>query len=108
MHNQTINEGKNIAIISYLFWLGLIIAIFINNNNKNPFTSFHIRQSFGILIINLFSGLAYRFFHPLLGSILGVVSLILLILGIISAYNGEEKEVPFVGSLFQDIFKGIS
>lgn len=108
MQNQTIQNGKTMAIIAYVFWLGLILAIFINNKDKNSFTSFHIRQSFGILLINLAAGFAYNYIGFFLGSILAFISILLWALGIFSAFKGEAKEVPLLGNLFQDLFKGIS
>lgn len=108
MQNQTVQEGKTMAIISYIFWLGLVIAIFMNNKDKNTFTSFHIRQSFGILLFNLAAGFAFNYIHPFFGGIIAVTSVILWILGLLSALKGDEKEVPFLGKLFQDLFKGLS
>lgn len=108
MQNQTVQEGKTMAIISYIFWLGLIIAIFMNNKDKNTFTSFHIRQSFGILLLNLAAGFGYNYIHPFFGSVILIITVILWALGILSAFNGDQKEVPLLGKLFQDLFKGLS
>lgn len=36
-------QGKNIAIISYLTVIGLVLAFVMNNEKKEPFASFHIR-----------------------------------------------------------------
>lgn len=108
MQNQTVKEGKTMAIISYIFWLGLFLAVFMNNKDKNTFTSFHIRQSFGILLLNLGAGFAFQFINYTFGSLVAAISLVLWILGLISAAKGEEKEVPLLGKLFQDLFKGLS
>jgi len=108
MQNQTVQEGKTMAVISYVFWLGLIIAIYMNNKDKNPFTSFHIRQSFGILLLNLAAGFAFQYMNHTLGFIIAVTTVILWILGSFAALKGEEKEVPLFGKLFQDLFKGLS
>ena len=35
MENQTVNDGKTIAIISYLWWIGLIIAFISNWYKRN-------------------------------------------------------------------------
>ena len=45
-----IEQGKQTAIVSYLTIIGTIIAIFMNNETKNSFASFHIRQALGIFI----------------------------------------------------------
>lgn len=108
MQNQTVQNGKNMAIVSYIFWLGLFLAIFINNKNKNTFTSFHVRQSFGILLVNLAAGFAYNYIGAFFGSILAFISIFLWVLGVFSAFKGEAKEVPLIGNLFQDLFKGLS
>ena len=39
------SEGKNIAIISYITIIGLIIAFVMNNDKKDAFASYHIKQS---------------------------------------------------------------
>lgn len=44
------------------------------------------------------------------GKTIGIVSYITLIgwiIGLVSAVNGEEKPVPFVGGYFQEWFKGL-
>ena len=49
MASQNTDNGKNTAIISYLTIIGTIIAIILNNDKKNDFASFHIRQALGYL-----------------------------------------------------------
>ena len=48
MDSYTVKEGKTIAIISYITWIGLLIAFFMHNEKRNAFAAFHIRQSIGI------------------------------------------------------------
>lgn len=108
MENYTVKEGKSTAIIAYLWWVGLIIAIIKNNKIKNSFASFHIRQMIGLLLFSLAAGLAYKFFGRSIGYILNVGLFVLWIIGLIGAFNGEEKRVPLVGDLFQEWFKSIT
>ncbi|MCI2227872.1 hypothetical protein MC378_01750 [Polaribacter sp. MSW13] len=106
MENQTVNEGKAFAIISHLWLIGLIIAIFLNNSKKNSFTSFYIKQSIGInllLIINKW--LVYDMIGSFIGWAFGVVIFILWLISIIGALQGEEKTIPVIGGHFQDWFK---
>ena len=49
-------DGKLAAIIAHLFFLGPIVAFFINDEQKDPFGSFYIRQNVGITIIFLLIG----------------------------------------------------
>ena len=51
MNQQTIKEGKTLAIVCYFTFVGALIAIFLNLEKKNPFTSFHVRQMVGLIIM---------------------------------------------------------
>ena len=108
MENQTVHEGKSIAIISYFWWIGLIIAFVMNNNKKNSFASFHIRQMLGLLLLNIAVSIIFRYSDSSIGYILGLGTFVLWIIGFIGAFQGEEKRVPLFGDLFQDWFKGIA
>ncbi len=108
MNNQDVHEGKSIAIISYFWWIGLIIAFIMNINKKNTFASFHIRQMLGLLLLNISVNLVYKFVDDSIGIILGVGIFVLWIIGFLGAYKGEEKHVPLFGELFQNWFKGIA
>lgn len=107
MENQTVNEGKSMAIISYFWWIGLIIAFIMNNTKKNTFASFHIRQMVGLLLLNVGVSIIYKYAGPTVGMVLGIGTFVLWLIGIIGAFQGEEKRVPLLGDLFQDWFKTI-
>ena len=104
-----IEEGKTIAIIAYITIVGLLIAFIMNNNKKNAFAAYHLRQSLGLGI----TGLALSIINviPILGwivSILGTIFLIVVwVMGLMSALNGKEKPVPVLGEKFQEWFKNI-
>ncbi|WP_298367111.1 hypothetical protein [uncultured Lutibacter sp.] len=107
MENQTVNEGKTMAIISYFWWIGLIIAFIMNNSKKNTFASFHIRQMLGLLLLNVAVSLSYKFLGSSIGMILGLGTFVLWVIGLIGAFQGEEKRIPLLGDMFQDWFKSI-
>ncbi|WP_299063801.1 hypothetical protein [uncultured Polaribacter sp.] len=108
MKNQTVEKGKIIAIISYLPFVGFIIALLMNISSKNSFASFHIRQALGL---GIFAFLNKYVIGKILGENLGMGILIFLailwIIGLIGAIKGEEKSTPLLGGLFQEWFKGI-
>ena len=111
-NSNTIEEGKTIAIISYVTLIGLIIAIVMNNDKKNSFASYHIRQSIGIIVLYILLGiffyiLAFIVYIPFLSTILYIGVFVLWILGILAAVQGETKPVPLVGEKFQEWFKNI-
>ena len=101
------NEDKTAAIISYFWWIGLLIAFIMNNNRKSFFTSFHIRQSIGISIISFVLGIFAKFGIELFANILFLGLFVLWAIGLLSAIKGEEKPIPIFGDLFQDWFKSI-
>lgn len=106
---NNVEEGRNIAIISYLTVVGLVLAFFLNKEKNNELAKFHIRQNLGLLAIGFATGLVK--FIPFAGNIvsmiIGTILFFLWIIGLFGAVNREEKEVPFVGSLFQRWFSSI-
>lgn len=101
-------SGKTAAVVAYLTIIGTIIAYFINNDSKNPFASFHIRQALGIHITFYMLGLVISWFDSWLIS--GAFYLFIIVLwgyGFITAIQGEMKEVPLVGSMYQKWFSTI-
>ena len=107
MENETVNQGKTIAIISYITFVGTIIAYFMNNTQKNSFASFHIRQMIGLALFGLVNQIAITKINGTLGIVVAVLLFVLWIIGFIGAVKGEEKSVPVVGDQFQEWFKNI-
>ncbi len=108
MVEQGIQDGKNIAIISYLTIFGTIIALFMNNVKKNSFASFHIRQAFGLWLTFFILGYVISSFDSwLITFCFWMFFGVLFIYGFINAIGGKEQEVPLVGSFFQKIFASI-
>lgn len=109
MNNQTVNEGKTTAIISYITWIGTLIAFIMNNDKRNSFAAFHIRQMIGITIFSLANTFIIARYGGIWASgVIGIVLFVLWIIGFIGAIQGEEKKIPLVGDLFQDWFKEIA
>ncbi len=81
MDERTVKEGKTYAIIAYITVFGTIIAFFMNQESKNPFTAFHVRQGLGIWLVYTY--------------------------GILGAATGKEHKLPLVGDLFQRAFQSL-
>lgn len=108
MQNQSVQEGKMMAIISYITVIGTLIAFIMNQNKGNYFASFHIRQAIGIFVVGLLVNFIQRFTDfGSLNIVLAFGVFILWIIGLLGAIKGEEKLVPLLGQQFQEWFRNI-
>ena len=108
MYNQTVKEGKTMAIISYITVIGTLIAFIMNQNKHNYFASFHIRQALGIFILWLIVNFIQRYSDfGWLNTVLGIGVFVLWIFGLLGAIQGEEKRIPLFGDQFQEWFRNI-
>lgn len=115
MENTNTNETKStfdpttIAIIAYLTVIGLVVAFVLNNDKRDAFAAFHIKQSLGLVLISF--GLFIIGMIPILGwiiSFLGSIFLLYLwVMGIINAINQKTKPVPILGPYFEKWFADI-
>ncbi len=103
-------DDKIVAIIAYLTLIGFIVAIVIHMNKKTKLGAFHLRQMLGFIL----TGIAVMVcgfilaFIPILGWLcllaLWASMLVLWILGLVAAINGQMKPMPVVGPLYQKWF----
>ncbi|GGH41618.1 hypothetical protein IA57_11500 [Mangrovimonas yunxiaonensis] len=107
MNNATINEGKSLAIVSYLTFIGLIIAVLMNMERKNPFTFFHIRQMLGLILMLIVSNVTEAYINSLAGTILWTITFVCWLFGLFYAIKGEARPIPLLGEKFQEWFKNI-
>lgn len=102
-------QGKAAAIVAYLSIIGTIIAYFMNNDTKNPFASFHIRQALGVhLTFYLLGVLVSAFDTWLISFPFYIFILILWGYGLVTAIQGERREVPVMGGYYQKWFSTIT
>ncbi|WP_405574075.1 DUF4870 domain-containing protein [Winogradskyella sp. Asnod2-B02-A] len=101
---QVLSDGKNVAIIAHIWWIGWIIALIMNNGEKKTeLGSFYIRQMLGLLLFSFLSWIPIPYFP----FIIGVIGLVLWIISLMGALSGEKKPVPIIGEQFQDWFKSL-
>ena len=74
----------------------------MNNNNKNEFASFYIRQVLGIMLVAIIVS-----WIPIIGWFAGILCFVLWIMSLVSAIGGEMKTVFLLGDQFQEWFKSI-
>lgn len=95
-------DGKTKAIVAHITWIGWVIALVVNSSEKDEIASFYIRQLLGLYLFSIVIS-----FIPIINIIGWIATLVFWIISLIGAVNGEQKEVPLVGKLFQDWFKAI-
>ncbi|MGZ3767224.1 MAG: DUF4870 domain-containing protein [Mucilaginibacter sp.] len=118
----TTDNGKNVAIISYLTIIGWLIAYFaMHNEKKTELGSYQLRQTllfyiiaFGVQIIwrvvivsLFFTSLAMISLAGTLIMIVNILFFIVWIIGFIGAVNGQKKPMPLIGDKAQTMFPGI-
>ncbi|MEH6616853.1 MAG: hypothetical protein V7699_03350 [Porticoccus sp.] len=100
-------SGKAKAIIAHITLIGWVIALILNMNNKDEFSSYYIRQYLGIMIIGVLGNVVLSTVNGTLAMIWSVIMLVAWLLSLIGAITDKKNETPVVGSYFQDWFKGL-
>jgi uncharacterized membrane protein len=96
------DQGRVVGILAYLWIPGWIIALVLNGQKRSPLGSYHLRQSLGIMLVVLVLIWVIRYKPIVVG-----IQLLASIYGIVSAARYEKAEIPVIGPVFQDIFKGL-
>ncbi|GAA4918827.1 DUF4870 domain-containing protein [Mucilaginibacter defluvii] len=105
-------SNKTKAIVAYITIIGWIIAYldYKKSTDKSPLVNYHLGQSLGLIIFSFVLGIAVTILVSIVPSlyflsmIVSLVSLVLLLLGIITANNETIKPLPIVGKLFEGKF----
>jgi hypothetical protein len=89
------------AIVAHLTIVGWIVALVINSNDKEEYTSFFLRQTLGI-------HLAFMILLciPILRWILVIVVFAFWLISLVYAVQGDMKTIPF-GEHFQRWFNSL-
>lgn len=102
-------QDKTIAIVAYLTVIGLVVALVLNNEKKDLFAKYHIRQSLGLVLTSI--ALSIINVIPILGWIVSMVGAFVLlymwIMGLLNAVNGREKPVPILGEKYEEWLKSV-
>lgn len=100
-NGQTDNEtnydmAKVVAVVSYLTIVGWLCAIVIYGHHKSRLSSFHLRQSLGLIVTGCLLS-----FIPLIGWFLSLAVIAAWCHGLYHASKGEELPVPLLGDFYQ-------
>lgn len=111
---NNVDNGKTTAIVSYITLIGWLIAYFaMHQSKKTSLGSYHLRQTLLLYICAIVYQIIVRVVImtvpaiAMVLSLVGLIFLVLWILGLIAAINGQEKPMPLIGEKAQDLFKTI-
>ncbi|MBU2927063.1 MULTISPECIES: hypothetical protein [Winogradskyella] len=108
MTQNTIDEGKTLGLVAYLTLFGTLIAFFMNQDKKNPFTFFHIRQALGLGITYILIAFVITSFDSIMISMsFWIFFSVLYLYGIYGAITGKQNKIPLLGDYFQKVFNSI-
>lgn len=89
--------NKMVAILGYVTLLGWLIAILLHDKHKSSFTTFHLRQSLGLIITGGLLALI-----PLVGWLLNIAVFLVWIYALYYAVQGLQEKAPFLGDFYQE------
>ena len=93
---EDIDANKTMGIIAYFIFF---IPLVVEPAKNSPYAKFHANQ--GLLIALLYVASMIVQIIPILGQIVGfvlwVAGVVFFFMGLISAINGEAKELPVIG-----------
>ncbi|MEO1031033.1 hypothetical protein [Winogradskyella sp.] len=108
MDQNTINEGKTLGFVAYLTLFGTLIAFYMNQEHKNSFTSFHVRQALGLGLLYITIAFLISSFDDMnISMAFWVFFSVLYLYGLFGAITGKTYKIPLLGNLFQNLFKSI-
>ena len=81
---------KATGVLAYITWIGFLIAYFAGDRQG---ARFHLNQG---LVLNLFGLLTGV---PIAGKFISILIFIGMVIGVINASSGENKELPIIGGI---------
>lgn len=99
---KEIDENKLVAAIGYL---GILCLIPLLAKKDNAFCQFHGKQGLAIFVVWLILWVCnlIPFLGQLIWALGSIILVILVILGMVHALNGEEWELPVLGKYAKQI-----
>ena len=95
---KDVEENKVYGILAYI---GILFLVPLLAAPKSPFAKFHANQGCVLFIAGVAVGVVA--WIPIIGWLFGMVAwvgiLVLAIMGIVSAANGEMKKLPIIGEI---------
>ncbi|MDC8003972.1 hypothetical protein POV27_07900 [Aureisphaera galaxeae] len=95
-------SGHTKAIIAYCTFIGMIIAYFLNKDDKHEFATWHIKNMFGLVIL-LFASVALQGYE--FGFYVYWTAVCLWLFCFLMAIFKQKVGIPFLSEKFQSWFR---
>lgn len=99
-------DSSNDKVMGILSYIGILSLIPYFIKDQSSFVRFHAVRGLNLFILEVIAGVAASIVGivlPGIGSVLGwltsVAGLVFSIIGIINVVNGDEKDLPIIGSI---------
>ena len=102
MNNKQNSGPKFHRILAYMTFIGLLIAFHLNKEYKNPDTSWHIKNMFGLLL-GLFAAVWLQDYP--IGFYVYWTVVCLWLYSLMMATLDQKRGIPFLSNAFQNWFK---
>ncbi|MEK7558188.1 MAG: DUF4870 domain-containing protein [Patescibacteria group bacterium] len=90
-NNIDIAKNKNMAALSYV-WILCLVPLLGNRDSK--FAQFHAKQGLVLFIVEIIAGILI--FIPLFGQLFMLALLVISVMGVVKAQNGEWWKIPYI------------
>jgi len=97
MNKDSYGADKIVAVLGYITLLGWLVAIVLHDKHKSSFTTFHLRQSLGLIITGALLALV-----PLIGWLMNIAVFLVWLYAIYHAIQGRQEKVPVLGDCYQE------
>jgi uncharacterized membrane protein len=98
-------QNTTMAVIAYIIFF---IPLLTGDAKKDAYVNYHTKQGLVlfllVVLINVVGWFVPYYFWWSIGRLLSLGTLVLLVLGIMNAVNGQQKPLPFIGQ-FSEYFK---
>lgn len=96
--------GYKKAVISYLTFIGMLIAYFMNRDERHEFAAWHIKNMFGLFLVLVISQVTQSYVHLFTGEVLWMFAFIWWLYSIIMSLLGKKAFIPVISDKFQQWF----
>ena len=104
MNNTSTPDGKNLAIVAYITFIGMFIAYSINRDKKQAFVTAHIKNMCGLVFGLLIAQTTQEYINSQLGDILWWAVFSLWVYSLIAVLQNKLPNIPYLSEKFQQWF----